>query len=386
MGPGEKLVAAAVRRPLVFFGLFALLALLAGAAESGLAVLRSRSSEPSLGARWIWAERAARAGMPITLYAARDFELDEGTKHAWLSIAADEHYVLWVNGQAIGSGSWQKGGSGPGLQKGEPVADLYELSDWLETGNNRLVVELRSTSGAGGLLATLRLGEQGKATLVSDESWRIFRRADPRLLHGFAHLHELGGEAPKVWPWPPTGRWQIRSLEPRPVLTPTATLTRGARCARRLGFPAADAPWADLKVDLACSLPLLSVQSLWDFGEEVEGMLEIGLDPTSEPEPALLYFLDQDPGGELSRLEPSVVVPGAPGAWIWRDTAVRRFRYLAIVGLKPQDFLRLRLLSAEEQQAYPPPPPPAGVFGLTPPDDRLKRITEMVWQRLAPTP
>ena len=394
MGPGEKLVAAAVRRPLVFFGLFALLALVAGAAESGRAFLRSRSAEPGLGARWIWAEHAARAGMPITLYAARDFELDESTERAWLSIAADEHYVLWLNGQAIGSGSWQKGswqkgswqkgGSGP--DEGEPVADLYELSDWLETGTNRLVVELRSTSGAGGLLATLRLGEKGTASLVTDNSWRLFRRADPRLLRGLAPLEKLGGETPKIWPWPPIGRWRIRNLEARPVLVPADTFTRGARCARRLGFPAPDAPWADLKADPGCGLPLLSVQSLWDFGETVEGILEFGLDPTSEPAPALLYFLDQDPGADLSRLEPSVVVPGAPGAWLWRDTAVRRFRFLAIVGLKPQDFLRLRLLSAEEKEAYPPPPPPDGVFGLTPPDDRMKKITEMVWQRLAPAP
>ncbi len=96
-------------------------------------MLRSRSSEPSLGARWIWAEHAARTGAPVTLYAARDFELPEGIEKAWLSIAADESYVLWVNGQAVGSGYWQDGKApaGPASQ----AADLYELSDWLERGS-----------------------------------------------------------------------------------------------------------------------------------------------------------------------------------------------------------------------------------------------------------
>ena len=107
MGPGQKLVRAAVRRPLTFFGVFALLALLAGAAESGLAALRSKRSEPGLGARWIWPEGAARSGAPRTFYAARDFELPEGVEKAWLSIAGDESYVLWVNGRAAGSGAWR---------------------------------------------------------------------------------------------------------------------------------------------------------------------------------------------------------------------------------------------------------------------------------------
>lgn len=384
MGPGEKLVTAAVRRPLVFFGLFALLALVAGAAESGRAYLRSRSGEPGLGARWIWAEGAARAGMPITLFAARDFELDEGTERGWLSIAADEDYVLWLNGQAIGSGSWQKGswqkgGSGP--HQGEPVADLYELSDWLEAGTNRLVVELRSTSGAGGLLATLRLGDKGQASLVTDASWRMFRKADPRLLRGLAHLEELGGETPKIWPWPPIGRWRLRELEPRPDLRATA-FTGRSLCAHRMRFPSPGAPWMELKPGSACSLPELSDQSLWDFGSEVEGILELGLDPTSDPQPALFYFFSEEPAGELSPLQPTIFVETAPGAWLWRDTASRRFRYLAVVGLKPAGFLRLRNLVADRAEAYQPPATPPGVFGLTPPEDSPKGLKELVWQRL----
>lgn len=375
MGPGAKLVAAAVRRPLTFFAAFTLAALLAGAAESGVAAWLSKSAEPGLGARWIWADRSARAGLPLTFYAARDFELAAGVEKAWLSIAADESYVLWVNGRAFGSGISRDGGR---------AADLYDLSDSLERGANRLVVELRSSSGAGGLLATLRLGEKGTPSLVSDASWRIFRQADPRLLRGLAPLAELGGEEPKVWNWPPTGRWRLDRLETRPALQSAEPLHRQAICPRRLRFPSPTAAWGDVPASAACGLPELSDQSLFDFGEEVEGFLEMGLTPNAEPQPALLYFLAEEPKGDLDRLRPEVILEAAPGAWLWRDAACRRFRYLAIVGTLPQGFLRLQPVSPEQKKAYAPPPKPAGVFGLSPPGGPTA-LEESVWQRyLAP--
>lgn len=384
MSPGEKLVRAAVRRPLAFFAAFAALALLAGAAESGLAVWRAKAFEPSRGARWIWVQGAARAGNPLTVYAARDFELPEGVEKAWLSLAADESYVLWVNGQAVGSGSWQDGkGSAVGPEAGQ-AADLYEISDWLERGRNRLVVELRSASGAGGLLATLRLGRQDRPTLLSDDGWRIFRRADPRLLGLLAPLEDLGGEPPKLWQWPPTGRWRLEGLRSRPDLAPPDPLFGKARCPRALSFPGPGAVWTPLDDLPGCGLPRVSDHSLWDFGETVEGLLEMGLDPTEEPQPALLHFLDDKPT-DLEKLRPAVILQPAPGASLWRDVAVRRFRYLALIGAMPKDFLRLQPVSPEQQAAYRPPAPPRGVFGLAPPTGP-SALESAVWQRYQANP
>lgn len=376
MGPGEKLVRAAVRRPLLFFAGFALLALLAGAAESGWAVLRSKISEPSLGARWIWAHDAGRTGMPRTFYAARDFELPEGVERAWLSIAADETYVLWVNGRAVGSGFWNEGPPRHGK-----AADLYELSDWLERGKNRLVVELRSSSGAGGLLANLFLGDREQPVLRTDGDWRIFRKAEPRLLRGLAAIEEIeGGERPKLWQWPPTGRWRLDRVAARPDLRPEDPLHYRALCPRRLRFPGAGASWSELPASPACDAPDVSDLSLWDFGEVVDGVLEMGLDPFEEPLPALLHFFTEEPGHDLNQRRPEVILQAAPGAWSWRDSAVRRFRYLAIVGARPEAFLRVLPASAEQQKAYAPPAPPQGVFGLPAPAGSTP-LERSIWDR-----
>lgn len=365
----------ATSRPLVFFAGFALLALLAGVAESGWAWWRAQAFEPSLGARWIWARDSGRVGMPRTFYAARDFELRDGVERVWLSIAADESYVLWVNGRPAGSGYWNE--SSPSHGK---AADLYELSDWLERGTNRLVVELRTANGAGGLLATLRLGDPAAANLVTDGDWRIFRKADPRLLRGLAPLDELDGEKPKLWPWPPTGRWRLDRLAPRPDLRAADALHYRARCPRQLRYPNPGAPWSPLTESLACGLPDLSENSLWDFGEEVEGIIEMGLAPDGEPPPALLYTFAEEPDSDLSLIRPELVVQAAPGAWLWRDSAVRRFRYVALIGMRPVGFLRLLPVSPEQAGAYPAPSPPQGVFGLQAPEGPTA-LERSVWDR-----
>ncbi len=241
------------------------------------------------------------------------------------------------------------------------------------------MVELRSSSGAGGLLATLRLGERDRPTLVSDAGWRIFRTADPRILHGLAPLGALGGEEPKLWQWPPTGRWRLDRLQPRPDLRPADPLFGRPRCPRASRFPSAGAAWSLLEQKPGCSLPELSDRSLWDFGEEVEGLVELSLAPSSEPQPALLYFLGEEPG-DLEQRRPEVILQAAPGATLWRDVAVRRFRYLAIIGGKPQDFLRVLPVTPEQAAAYRPPAPPHGVFGLPAPAGSTALETA-VWRR-----
>ncbi len=130
---------------------------------------------------------------------------------------------------------------------------------------------------------------------MSDRSWRIFRRADPRLLRGLALLAALGGEEPKLWQWPPTGRWRLDRLAPRPDLRPADPLFGRSRCPHALRFPSPGLPWFEVPQSPGCTLPGLSDQSLWDFGEEVEGVLEMGLSPSETPQPALLYFVDEEP-------------------------------------------------------------------------------------------
>jgi hypothetical protein len=375
IAPTSRLLAFAGRRPLAFFAGVLALALALVGAERALARWRYAAHPPQLRGEWIWAQDVSREGEPIVFHAARDFFLDAAPQAddggARLAIVADEAYLLVVNGVRVGSGSYQ-----------QSRADVYDLTAWLDAGWNRLVVELRSESGAGGLLAGLDVG--GRSVLRTDASWRIVRAADTGLLNGWRRLDEVLAEPPQVWSRPPTGRWRVdlakAAQPPRPGLWPEAAPSPAPLCPRRVRHPSANAPWVDLEMEPGCPAVESGDLAIWDFGEEVEGFLELGLDPLDAPAPALVFFGLEEPSGNLSERRPDLTLLRAPGAWSWADAHSRRFRYVALIGARPVQFFRVLPVDETQAIAYQAPPPMPGVFGLKPPQGATA-LEESIWQR-----
>lgn len=336
-------------------------------AEDGARAWRADHAEPSLGARWIWADGVADAGEPVAFWLVRDVVIDRACSTeepcpAWLSIAADEEYALHVNGRRVGAG----------VHRPEASADLYDLRDDLETGTNRILVEVRSSRGAGGLLASLRLDDPERAVVVTDESWRVMRRADPRVFGGSVYLDDPAVaeslEVPKTWSRPPAGRWRPKPPEAKPselVYWPPPEIHRP----RRVRGAAAGTAWREIDPSNAPSLetPIPGgAQAIYDFGRPVQGFLEIDLDSQAPAEdlPRLLFFADDAPPMPAERSADAVAVP-VPGGGDWRDARPRRFRYVAVIGPGAITDLRVEAVSDDRYAALAPPPAPSdGVFGL----------------------
>ncbi len=356
-----------------------LLALLMVAAQHGLALWRSAET-PMQGAQWIWAPETGKA--PTAFYAARDFALaapPDVQNRGRLAIVADESYIVYLNGLYLGANTYRQGAA----------IDTYDLTGKLRTGRNRLVIELRSQRGVGGLLADLRILEHKandpknqnlddfdhiQPLLVSDDRWQIFKRHDEVL---FDLERRLANGAPAVvWALSPTGRWRPGAhFLQRPLLDDGKRPQRKAP--KRMRGVHSDR-WIDLHRPRK-HLPEAGPEVLFDWGQKVEGFLYLDL-PNSDTPPALIYYGDEPPDSQ-ERPPDHVIIP-MPGTDQWRDLHPRRFRYVLLVGVEPRSRIEARLVEpALAAQLAPPPPAKGGVFGLRP-ALRHTSVEEMVWRRL----
>lgn len=355
------------RRPIVFFAATALVSFLAIGVERGFGLWRAQWA-PAYGACWIWAPGPTDAHEPVGFFLAREFEI-ERLLPAWLSITADESYSLSLNGRHIGADHYREDGQ----------VDRYEVTDMLRVGRNRLVVEVRSSRGIGGLLSSLveeTADGSRRALLVTDEHWQVFRRFSP----SWYRAETLsGGERPRVWERPPTGRWRLADAaadRPLPFLPGERARRRGpVRVRHRHG-----SGWIALSQGPRRRFPHIGNQVLLDWGEEVEGYLFLDLPETENP-PALLYFGDEPPDPEHQ--PPDEVMIFIPGQQQWRDLNPRRFRYVLLVGIRPEKKVEVRLLQPRLAHALAlPPASGTGVFGIEPPTALHPPAEELVWDRL----
>lgn len=365
-----------LKKPTTFFFVLLMLVLGAVALERGLRPWRAYYSEPGVGAQWIWADGVADAGLPTTFWLSRDVEWPASTGlQGRFAIAADEGYELWINGRWVGSRQTTPG-------RAEIESDLYDVTSFLEAGVNRLVVEVRSSRGAGGLLASLRDGD-GMPLAVTDDTWRVVRRFDRALLQG--REAPAASEMPVVWGHPPTGRWRVRAAQsPRklPELRPGGP---PLILPLRLRYPSPGSEWTERSASRR--MPSVDRQSIADFGAEVTAFLALDFHRT--PDGArdgapILIFLSRDrlPRPGLEDLRPDVVALPMPGGPVWRDLHPRRFRYVAVIGAPAGASLHAEAASPAEASAWVPPLlDHKGVFGLTPATGYTP-VEEMVWDRL----
>jgi putative heme-binding domain-containing protein len=119
--------------------------------------------------QWIWFDEGdpARDAPAETRYFRRTFNLPEPPDEAALDITADNQFVVWLNGVAIGRGDdWMRVSS-------------FDAKKHLRKGRNVLAVQAHNTGGPAGLLVRLTYIPNGhaKAVLVSDKTWKASRTA-----------------------------------------------------------------------------------------------------------------------------------------------------------------------------------------------------------------
>lgn len=304
---------------------------------------------PTREAQWIWEPRDRRDATPTAFVAAKRFGLERVPDQARLLLAADQEYVLYVNGKRIGVGAAP-------AQAGSVRLDAYEVAPVLAAGANRIVVELRSAIGHGGLLARLADGS-GRTLVASDGTWRVFRKPAQGLIRGWVPLST--GQPAYSWGLPPIGRWG------RPAVGPTRGLLTEAA-----------GSGVDAKVFVAASGQRL----LYDFGREVTGLLQLEVKVREELDAALLW----------SGLEPPRPYPGASGSPVlvmaghrrWLDVRPRRLRYVLVVGLEAPAAARMLPLDPDGWGGLGSgsAEPRLGVLGILAPPLRSP-VEDEVWSK-----
>jgi putative membrane-bound dehydrogenase-like protein len=143
---------------------------------SGLAlalVPPSPAKQPSprgwAGAAWVWdqpdANHAEQSNAPRFL--RRPFTLSAKAAKAVLWITADNHYVVYLNGQKVGQdGEWN-------------TVEKYDVVKYLVPGKNVLAIEARNQGGPAGVIARLHVRTADKKDLyvVTDQHMKITQNA-----------------------------------------------------------------------------------------------------------------------------------------------------------------------------------------------------------------
>jgi hypothetical protein len=151
-------------------------------------------------AKWVWlTDDLERLYPEVGLFVAK-LNLAAPPPSALLKICADREYVVWVNGTIAACG-WSR----PGFR-----LDLYDIAHLLRVGDNTLVVEARSPTPVGGLLASLDVDGLGRDVLVTGRDFVLRRRFS---------LQPPAPDEPRPpvsWGSPPRFPWGYPSPQPHP--------------------------------------------------------------------------------------------------------------------------------------------------------------------------
>ncbi len=233
-------------------------------------------------APWIGPERPTKNN--CCFRAVREFPLDSAPQQAFLRIAADSCYRIWLNGEFLGTGPVRG-------TRGLNYFDTYEVAVKLRKGQNLLAAEVYSPIDENFILApvtpALRLEIPG--IVGTDTEWRLqiaeeYRPDVPAwtIQAGFMEFRDLRLE-PAGWERKPNADW------PQAVCVANAKLLGKALKARNV-------PALDLTIQRATDL--LRAAEVPAGGEKVE--LE-----------ALSKYLNAEPHAQLKagRMAGSVILP-----------------------------------------------------------------------------
>jgi hypothetical protein len=163
-------------------------------------------------AQWIWAQHRMSSNEPVAFFASRDFDLPERRLYTRLKLLGDPEYTVWVNGREIAGRR----------VSGEGRLDLYDISELVKTGRNRILVAVRAPQGIGGLIASIDIGPEAQNWIVSDGNWKIHRWWQPELpVRDPAVDHS---EPPQLVGEPPVGRWNYLKVTEQTIDPPPAAV------------------------------------------------------------------------------------------------------------------------------------------------------------------
>ncbi len=265
-------------------------------------------------ARWIWAPRPMSAGEPIAFFASRVIDLPAHRIFTHLKILGDPEYTLWVNGRLVANRRVE----------GRQALDLYDLSGMVNDGPNRIVVAVRAPQGAGGLIAAVDIGHEAANWVVSDGSWRIYRRWNAEILR-----RDLPGEfeSPAIIGEPPVGRWNFLEASRRMPENPASEVIQPVRSFRMTGF----VPSVRTSEGIAISVKEPAGATVFDFGF-THGRLRLTLDKPRHGSHAMRVRFAND-ARELPLVEGSLrPVVFAAGEQIVTTPESRPFRYVMVFG------------------------------------------------------
>ena len=147
------------------------------------------------------AGRDAETGHDLGCF-RRTFEAPANIESAWLQVAVDDLYRLYVNGEKIDERVDRSGWTEPAL---------LDVTDRLnKAGMNCVAVEGMNLGGPAGVLADLTLNsvDHTHRKIVSDVEWRCAPEGPDGWTR--ADFDDAGWDAPKVQPGPPTAPWTAR--------------------------------------------------------------------------------------------------------------------------------------------------------------------------------
>jgi len=146
-------------------------------------------------AKWIWAPHRLSDNMPVVFFAARDFDLPASRYYTHIKLLGDPDYTLYLNGREIAGRSVGE----------ERRIDLFDISNLVVNGRNRIVIAVRATQGVGGLIAAIDISPELENWVVTDRDWKIYTRWSPEILvRDVAAFHPT---PPMLLGDPPVGRW-----------------------------------------------------------------------------------------------------------------------------------------------------------------------------------
>lgn len=264
-------------------------------------------------AQWIWASAQLSRDEPVVFFAARDFTLPDTRAYTHVKIFADPEYTFYFNGREI---------AGRRVYESRDL-DVYDVSSLARTGVNRMLVAVRSSNGVGGLLASVDIATEAENVVVSDNSWKIFRRWNDAL-----PLRDVGkAERPMIIGTPPEGRWDFV----RPVAAKfDAPPTRVVEPKRAIDFIGA-MPAVRIVEGVAVATSQRQRATAFDFGF-TRGRVRFTL-LRDEPVPPVVAFRYANVADEFRMTEAQIwSTPFGAGERSLTEPESHNFRYVIVFG------------------------------------------------------